>query len=140
MTTIFRKHSTPILFLALLTLLILAGRFPSHGLILGIIFLLLSLFVASLAVFEKHKEAYHQGKITRGVFIRNSVLEITGIILAMALAGLLGRYIATIATRQINDGLIRVIAGILVGLLVGMGVGAVAGKTWGRLAKVSSGD
>ena len=139
MITFVRKHSTPILFLSLLTLLVLTWLFPSYGLRLGIIFLLLSLVIANLAVFEKHKEAYRQGNIGRSTFIRNSVLEIIGILLAMLLAGLLGRYMAALATRQINDDLIRVVAGIVVGLLAGMGVGTVARKTWGRLAKVSSG-
>jgi hypothetical protein len=136
MAAFFRKHSTPILFFLLLTLLVLAWLFPSDGLILGIIFLLLSFFIASLAVIEKHKEAYRQGKIGRGIFIRNVLLEETGILLAMLLAGLLGRVMAGMATRQIGDGLVRVIAGIMVGLLVGMGVGTFARKTLGQLAKV----
>jgi len=136
MITFVRKHSTPILFLSLLTLLVLTWLFPSYGLRLGIIFLLLSLVIANLAVFEKHKEAYRQGNIGRSTFIRNSVLEIIGVLLAMLVAGLLGRTMATLATPQINDDLIRVVVGIVVGLLVGMGVGTVARKTWGRMAKV----
>src|SRR5689334_15423753 len=136
MTAFFRKHSTPILFCILLTLLVLAWRFPQAGLRLGIIFLLFSLVTGSLAVLEKHRQAYRQGKITRGVFIRNAVLEITGILLAMTLAALLGRPLAALATRGIGNGLIRVIAGMLVGLLAGMGIGFVVKQTWGRLVKV----
>ena len=138
MAAFFRKHSTPILFLLLVTLLILAWLFPSAGLILGIIFMLFSFFIASSVVLEKHKEAYRQGKITRGIFIRNVILEMTSILLAMLLAGLLGRYMAEIATRQIDNDLTRVIAGIMVGLLVGMGVGTFVRKTWGRFAKIDS--
>jgi hypothetical protein len=138
MTTFFRKYSTPILFCLLPALLVLAWLFPSTGLLLGIIFLLLSFFIASFAVLEKHKEAYRQGKITRGLFIRNTFLEITGILLAMVLAGLLGRYMAEIATRHINSDLTRVIAGITIGLLVGLGVGTLTKKTWGHFAKISS--
>jgi len=136
MATFFRKYSTPILFFLLVTLLILAWLFPSAGLILGIIFLLFSFFIASSAVLEKHREAYRQGKIRRSIFIRNVLLEGTGILLAMALAGLLGRYVAEVATRQIDSELTRVVAGIMVGLLVGMGVGTFARKTWGRFAKI----
>jgi hypothetical protein len=136
MTAFFRKHSTPILFFLLVTLLILSWMFPSSGLLLGILFLLLSFFIASSAVLQKHREAYLQGRITRRVFLRNVLLECTGIVLAMLLAGVLGRYMAGIATRQIRDDLIRVSAGIMVGLLVGMGVGTCARKTWGQLAKV----
>lgn len=135
MTTFLRKHSTPLLFIIHLTLLILAWRFPSAGLKLGIIFLLFSMVTASLAALEGHKKAYRAGIITRGVFIRNAVLEITGILLAMTLAGVLGRSIATMATQQIGNGLMRVIAGILVGLLAGFGIGFLVRQTWGRLAK-----
>ena len=138
MAAFFRKHSTPILFLLLVTLLILACLFASAGLILGIIFLLFSFLIASSAVLEKHREAYRQGKIRRSIFIRNVILEMTSILLAMLLAGLLGRYMAEIATRQIDNDLTRVIAGIMVGLLVGMGVGTFVRKTWGRFAKIDS--
>ena len=110
--------------------------FPSSGLLLGIIFMSFSFFIASSAVLEKHREAYRQGKIGRGVFIRNVLLEGTGILLAMLLAGVLGRVMAGIATRPIEDGLVRVIAGIVVGMLVGIGVGTFARKTWGRVTKV----
>lgn len=136
MAAFFRKYSTLLLFLVLLTLLVLAWLFPSAGLMLGIIFLLFSFFIASFALLEKHRVAYRQGKIRRSVFIRNAVLEITGILFAMFLAGLLGRYIAEMATRQMDNDLIRIIAGILVGLLVGIGVGAFAKKTWGRFSKI----
>ena len=136
MTAFFKKHSTPILFCILLMLLVLAWQFPGAGLRLGIIFLLFSLVAGSLAVLEKHRQAYHQGKITRGVFIRNAVLEIMGILLAMTLAALLGRPLAALATRGIGNGLIRVIAGLLVGLLAGIGIGFVVKQTWGRLVKV----
>ena len=137
MTALFKKHSTIILISLLLTLLILAWLFPSAGLKLGIVFLLASLGIASSIAIEKHRKAYVQGRITRGIFIRNAVLEIIGILLAMVLAGLLGRSVAEVATRQISHELTKILAGILTGLLVGMGVGAFAKRTWGRLVKVS---
>ena len=135
MTAFFRKHSTLSLFLLLLTLLVLAWRFPSAGLKLGIIFVFFCLVTASLAALERHKKAYRAGRITRYIFIRNAVLEITGILLAMTVAGLLGRPVAAMATQQIGNGLFKVIAGILVGLLAGIGVGFVVKQTWGRLVK-----
>jgi hypothetical protein len=135
MTTFFTKHSTPILFFLLLTFLALAWLFPAAGLILEIVFLPLSLVIAGLVVLEERKEAYRQGQITRGVFTRRAVLEITGILLAMVLAGLLGRYVTEIATRQMEDGLIRTSAGMMVGLMVGIGVGIFARKTWGRFGE-----
>jgi hypothetical protein len=137
MTAFFKKHSTMILISLLLTLLILAWLFPSAGLKLGAAFLLGSLGIASFIAIENHRKAYVLGRVTRGVFIRKAVLEVTGILFAMVLAGLLGRSIAEVATRQISHELTRVLAGILTGLLVGLGVGAFAKRTWGRLVKVS---
>jgi hypothetical protein len=135
MAAFFTKHSTPTLFFLLLTFLALAWLFPAAGLILEIVFLPLSLVIASLVVLEERKEAYRQGQITRSVFIRKAMLEITGILLAMVLAGLLGRYVTEIATRQMENGLIRTSAGMLVGLMVGIGVGIFARKTWGRFGE-----
>jgi hypothetical protein len=136
MTVFITKHSTIILISGLVILLILAWVFPTAGLRLGIAFLLLSFFIASLVVLEKHKKAYRKGEITRGVFIRNAVLEISGTFLVMLLAGLLGRYAAEVAAQSIGNGLIRVIAGIGVGLVVGLGIGVLAKKTLRRLVEV----
>jgi len=139
MTALLKKHSTIILISLLIMLLVLAWLSPSARLGLEMIFLLASLCITSLVAIEKHQETYAQGKVTRSIFIRNGVLEITGILLVMVLAGLLGRSMAEVATRQISGGLARVAAGILVGLLVGMGVGAPAKRIWRRLVNLSPG-
>jgi hypothetical protein len=133
MTAFITKHSTIILMSLLLMLLILAWVFPAAGLKLGITFLLLSFLIASLAALEKHKKAYRGETITRKVFIRNGALEISGTFLVMLLAGLLGRYAAEVATRQIGNDPVRLIAGIGVGLVVGLGVGTLAKKTLRRM-------
>jgi hypothetical protein len=137
MISFLRKHSTPILFFLLLTLLILAWIFPAIGLRLGILFLLFALVTASFAIVGKHRELYRQGKISRWVFIRNAALEILGVLLAMSLAGWLGRQVAALATQGIGDGLIRMIAGLLVGLLAGIGIGFLVRQTWGRLVRIA---
>ena len=51
-------------------------------------------------------------------------------LLALTLAGLLGRPAAAMATQQMGDGLFKVIAGILIGLLAGIGVRLVVRQTW----------
>ena len=121
----------------LLILLILAWIFPSSGLKLGIVFLLLSFLFTSLVVLEKHQKAYRKDEITRGIFIRNSTIEISGTGLIMVLAGLLGRAAAELATQPIQHELVRVIAGIVVGLLVGLGLGLLAKKTLRRLVELA---
>jgi hypothetical protein len=136
MIAFIRKHSTLILMSGLLTLLLLAWVFPASGLKLGIGFLFLSFLVASLAVLEKHQKAFRKGKLRRGIFIRNATLEVSGAFLVMLLAGLLGRYAAEVATQQIEQDLLRVVAGLGVGLAVGLGVGALAKRTLRRLVDV----
>ena len=132
MITLFKKHSTIISVFLLLTLLVLIWFFPSSGLILGMVFLSFSLVIAGSAVVEKHRKAYLHNKITHNIFIRNVVLETIGIVLAMTLAGLLGRYIAEIVTKQISNDLTKYVTGIATGLLVGIGIGIFIKQTWGR--------
>jgi hypothetical protein len=137
MTTFISKHSTIVLMSGLVILLVLARVFPTAGLKLGITFLLLSFLIASFVVLDKHKKAYSKGQITRGIFIRNAAMEISGIFVIMLLAGLLARSAAEIATQQIGNDIIHVIAGIGVGLLVGLSVGFLAKKTLRRLVEVT---
>ena len=136
MTAFFRRHSTFILLSLLVTMLALAWIYPSEGLFLGITFLLFSFLAASLAVLDKHRQAYQDGRVGRGVFIRRAVLEISGTFTIMALAGLLGRYAAGVATQQLGNGLIQVAAGLGVGLAVGLGLGTLVKKTFRRLVEV----
>jgi len=136
MTTLFIKYSSLFLILLLLTsLMMLAWLFPSAGARLGILFLLLSFLIASVAIVRKQRESYLQGGLTRGAFLRHIVLEITGAGLAMVLASLLGRTIAGMATSQISNDLIKLVAGILIGLTMGIIVGILVNKAWRRLVR-----
>ena len=133
-----RKKYLPIISIILLpVILFFLWRYPFAITVFGIAFLLFSLAVATASIFKKHREACLQGKITRGIFARNVFFEIFGILLAMTLAGLFGRYIVEIATWQIHNDSIKLIAGILLGLLAGMGMGVLVKRTWGRLVKPS---
>jgi hypothetical protein len=136
MTAFLKKHVTFLLTLLLITLLVLAWLFPSAGLKMGIASLLLTFLLVSWLALEKQKNAYRTWQITRGVFIRNAAVEISGAWIVMTLAGLLGREAAWFATQPIGNDLLRTIAGIVVGLLVGMGVGTLANKTWKQVTNV----
>jgi uncharacterized membrane protein required for colicin V production len=70
--------------------------------------------------------------------VRNVLIETAGLLLAMVLAGLLGRYIAQIATQQISNDQIRIAAGIATGLLVGIGVGVLMQRMSGLFMKTST--
>ena len=136
MAAFLKRRSSLVLMTLLLCMLALAWVFPSAGLKLGIVFLFLSVSLSSWLVLEKHREALRKGEITRHVFIRNAVVEISGTWLVMGLAGVLGRMAAGIATQPLAEGLVRVLAGIGVGLAVGLGVGMLAKKTLRRLVDV----
>ena len=123
-----------LLFVAtVISMLLLA--FPTP--ISGVILILLSVAVAVSSILKKNKESYFQGWITHGVFVRNVLAETIGILLAMTLAGLLGRYIAQIATAQIPNELAKLVAGVLIGLLAGVGGGILVKRTWGQMLKTN---
>jgi len=130
MKAVFGKYSTLIIALLPLSLFAIGWLLPAAGLVLGMIFLVFSLVVASYSVFEKHRKAYLQGKISRNIFIRNIILEVIGILLAMLLAASIGNYIAQMATSQIDNVLTKLVVGIFVGLLVGLSVGFLIKRTW----------
>ena len=129
----FKNDMSPISFLALLVVL---WQVPTtiHTIFIG--FLLFSVAIAISSIFKKHRGAYLQGKITRALIVRNTLLEIFGILLEMTLAGLLGRYIAQIATQQISNELTKLLAGIVIGLLVGVGIGLLVKRVWRSFVKI----
>lgn len=65
--------------------------------------------------------------------MRKVLLNLTGILLAMFAAGLLGREVSEVATSQISDGLTKLIIGIFIGTLIGLAVGILVRRAWGRL-------
>jgi hypothetical protein len=135
MTTWLAKHSTLVVIPLLVGLFILAWFFPSAGMLLGGAFWLLSFLFVSVAIARKQQGAYRLGRIGRGKFVRNTVLEITGAGLTMIAAGLLGRALAEMATAQMGDTLLRFAAGIAIGLFTGLAVGFVVSQTWGRMMR-----
>lgn len=137
MSTLFRKYSTLISIVLLVTFLISVWIFPSARSVVVVIFLLFIVAQAFTAVIVKHRESYLQGKIMSAVFVRNVLIETTYLLLAMILAGFLGRFIAQIATQQISNDLMKFAAGITIGLLVGVGVGVVMQRISGRFITTS---
>lgn len=132
MLTSLKKYSTIISLLLVLLLFVVAWFYPSLGLILGTILLVLTLAVACISVVKKHRKSYLQGEITYLIFLRNVTLEISGILVATAFAAYIGNYMALIATQSINDVLIRFAIGVFVGLLIGIAIGTLVRKFWNR--------
>lgn len=132
MLTSLKKYATIISLLLILLLLAVAWFYPSLGFMLGMTLLVLTLAMACIAVVQKHRKSYLRGEITYYVFMRNVALEIGGILLATTCAVVLGNYIALMATRSIDDILLRFAAGVFVGLLIGIAIGTIVRKLWSR--------
>lgn len=99
--------------------------------------LFISFAIAIFFVLQKQMKLYREKPTSRIKLARNILLESMGVLLAMVLAGLLGRTIAQIGTAQISNDLTKLIAGIVIALLAGMGVGFLVKRTWERLVKTS---
>ena len=128
-------HVTIILILALF-----AGSFlvPVWANTMALTAITLSLSMATFPVVQKHIRLNRSGAASKFRLARNIVLEFIGILLAMLLAGLIGRYAAGILTRQMGDELMKLIAGILIGMLTGLAVGILVRRVWGQLVRISS--
>jgi hypothetical protein len=137
MITLLTRYLHFILISLLLALFVLAWLFPGAGTLVGTAFVLLSFSIVSVAIVRKQRDSYSRGRISRGMFLRNVVLEITGTGLTMVAAGLLGRTLAGMLTAQVNDDLVRFAAGMGIGLLAGILVGLFVSQTWGRLVRNS---
>ena len=100
--------------------------------------LIISSATAIFSAVQKQMQLFREKPTGRFRLVLNVLLEIMGILLAMALAGLLGRYIAQLGTAQISNDLTKMVAGIVIGLLAGMGMGIVVTRTWGKLVRTAA--
>jgi hypothetical protein len=137
MTIAFAKQviSLTISLLFLLALFLIVRLYPTIGIPLGIIALLFGLAASAYMIIKKNRDACLQGKILRSAAVRNSILEIMGILLAMLLAGRIGRPLAELVTGQIGHEIIRLIAGLITGLLAGAVTGALVKGVSSRMVR-----
>ena len=121
-----------------LTFVLLAVAFFAPGwagLTAGILIFLI-VAMSLFGVVRNQTKLHREKRINRITLVRNVLYEVMGILLAMILAFVIGRYITEIATGQIGNDLIRFIAAIVISLLAGMSVGFLVKRTWGRLAQL----
>ena len=109
------------------------------GTTLGLIFLLFGLFATSYTIINKNRIAYQLGEIPLPLAIRNAILEISAILLAMAFAGLAGRYLSIIATGNMSSHPLKLVTGIGIGILVGWAIGLFIKFASSRLIRSSPG-
>ena len=127
-----------ILIIAYLSILLIASLVvPGWAGALTSILLFISFAVAIYSVVQKQIKLYREKPTSRVKLARNLLFEIMGVLLAMGLAGLLGRTIAQIGTAQINNELTKLIAGLVMALLAGMAIGTLVTRIWRRLIKTS---
>jgi len=111
---------------------------PGWAVVTAEIVFSLSVAMMIFSVVQKQRNLYQENPTSGIKFARSILFEIIGILIAMALAGLLGRYIAQIVTQQLGNDLIKFAVGITTGLLVGIGVGIIMQHIWGRFIKTSA--
>ena len=126
----------PILLIALLLAMIFLA--PGWAGAIVSVALIISFVIAILPVVQKQMKLYRKNPVSRVRLGLGILFEIMGILLAMVLAGLLGRYFAQLGIAQISNDLIKMAAGIVIGLLAGMGIGILVTQTWGKLVKTSA--
>lgn len=122
--------------LLLFVLILSVWLLPSATFALGIAFVLVSLSLAVFLIFRKHQTAYLQGRITHVIFVRNTLLDVVGVLLTVGLAVLLARYVAGLVINPMSNGLARQVAGIVLGLLVGIGMGILVNRLWARFVSL----
>ena len=120
---------------SLLTVTLLTAYFFGAGWagVMAAVLFCVTLTGAILVILQEQRKLYRENRISRAKLLRNTLFQIAGILLAMALASLLGRWIVEAATQQMSNGLIKFITGMVIGLLAGMGVGFLVKQMWGRL-------
>ena len=135
MLTWLNKHFAVIALLLIVVLLAAAWFVPTTARVLSMVLLAFIFSVTTGMIVQRSREGYLQGKLSRPVFLRSVALEITGVLLAMLLAAWIGNQIASLATGQITDALMRFVAGVLVAFLAGIGIGIFVKKAWNHVLK-----
>lgn len=132
MAASLQKHTTAILLFMLLVFYLLGWLFPALRTVFAVVLIVTGFALACYTAIEKQRQAYFRAEITRERCIRNVIFEVSGVALAMVCAALLGRYLAEVATRQVEPYLARFVLSTLAALGVGVGVGFGVRKVWKR--------
>jgi hypothetical protein len=140
-----KKYSAVISVLLIIAILGSLFFWPGMTATLGKFALVMSIGMVAAFSLQKHVRARQEGGIDNLTLLRNSAIELLGILLTMAAAIFAGRWAAEWATRlavqaaeQTWPGAripLGILAGLLAALIVGLLVGFVVQSTWGKLAK-----
>jgi hypothetical protein len=132
-----------ILFIAALLACLLF--WPSASRLFGLVVLVLSVTMGIAFTIRKHILAWRKGQIDRSTMIRNSTVDVLGmlitIIAAILIAGRVAQSVGLFAggaaeSQWPGSGMIAgILSGMAAGLLIGLLIGRFVQTTWGRLAK-----
>ena len=126
------KHQTLITILLVLILLTTFFLFPAQIQIVSLIMLLTSIGMAMLLIFQQHQRAYDNAECTRERMTRNLTLDLLGLLFAMGVAMVVGRWAGSYVGPR---------AGFWVGLVAGFAGGFLAAwgvrSMWGRLVRLA---
>jgi heme/copper-type cytochrome/quinol oxidase subunit 4 len=100
------------------------------------IMVVLGLSIVTYFVVQKHVHLHRQEQAPKTKTVKNILFELTGILLAMLVAGVLGKIAVETVTREIGDEMIKLIVGILIGMLTGLGVGLFVRWACGRFVEI----
>ena len=126
--------------LSILSLFATIWARPSVGLTLGLILFLFILIAISTMTVRKYREAYHLGKIPLSTSYRNICFEIGAVLLAMNLAGLVGKYLSIIVAGEKTGNPAKLITIIGISLIAGWTIGLFVQRACSRLMKIPSGS
>jgi uncharacterized membrane protein len=135
--TKFLKNRSPIIWaFVLVTMFLLRWIFPAYNLIIQTTFLLFSFGLASFVVVAKNRESYRQGKFTRSAFLRNNIIDVLCVLLAMIFAGLLANYLVQFLMGQADNEIARFAVATIAGLLVGLSIGILMKRIRGMFSQL----
>ncbi len=123
-----------------LTLALLASLFFWPGAARLFSLTVMGLSLSAIVVFSvrRHVQAYQDGKVPRQLVARSIAIDVSGILVSMAVALLVARWIGVHAAQvagKIWGVTAGVLAALLAGLAAGFGVSLSVRWSWGKLTK-----
>ena len=134
MLTSLQKHAPTISILLLVALLIALFFYPPSSRVLSTLIILFGIGTAIIFTVQGNwalrqaQEPHKEGGLTNAAFIRNTIIDLLGLVLIMGLAMWLGRLAGGYAGA--NWGML---AGIVAGIAVGFSAAFLVQRIWGML-------
>ncbi|MBT3322326.1 MAG: hypothetical protein HN392_08590 [Anaerolineae bacterium] len=123
-----QKYAPTISILLLIVFLTALFFYPSSTRMLSGIVIIFGIGTAIIFTIHGNWQSHKREEITRTEFLRNTFIDLLGLMLVMGLAIFLGRLVGAYAGASWG-----IFAGIIVGMAVGFGVAFLIQKIWGKI-------